>query len=80
MAAKLATMIPPVSVCHQLSWIGNPRCRLPRSTPSGFSGSPTDPNETVAQRKVEFAGEFTARLHQHANGRWGGIPHGYASS
>ena len=24
MAAKLAIMIPPVSVCHQLSWIGRP--------------------------------------------------------
>jgi len=23
MLAKLETMIPPVSVCHQLSWIGN---------------------------------------------------------
>ena len=39
--AKLAIMIPPVSVCHQLSWNGRPKASSPHSTPSGFSGSPT---------------------------------------
>ncbi len=40
-AAKLAIMIPPVSVCHQLSWNGSPSTSCPHTTPSGFSGSPT---------------------------------------
>ena len=39
--ARLAIMIPPVSVCHQLSWIGRPRASWPQITASGFSGSPT---------------------------------------
>ena len=34
-------MIPPVSVCHQLSWIGRPNASSPQSTASGLSGSPT---------------------------------------
>ena len=34
-------MIPPVSVCHQLSWIGSPKASLPQRTASGLSGSPT---------------------------------------
>ena len=34
-------MIPPVSVCHQLSWNGSPKASSPQTTPSGFSGSPT---------------------------------------
>ena len=40
-AARLAIMIPPVSVCHQLSWIGRPKASTPQRTASGFSGSPT---------------------------------------
>ncbi len=40
-AAVLAIMMPPVSVCHQLSWIGSPRTSRPHHTASGFSGSPT---------------------------------------
>jgi hypothetical protein len=34
-------MIPPVSVCHQLSWMGRPSASSPHTTPSGFKGSPT---------------------------------------
>jgi hypothetical protein len=34
-------MIPPVSVCHQLSWMGSPSASWPQTTASGFSGSPT---------------------------------------
>ncbi|MNN77628.1 hypothetical protein D3C81_1941120 [compost metagenome] len=41
MAAVLASMIPPVSVCHQLSWIGRPSTSWPHHTASGLSGSPT---------------------------------------
>ena len=40
-AAKLATMMPPVSVCHQLSWNGRSNASTPQRTASGLSGSPT---------------------------------------
>ena len=38
---KFVIMIPPVSVCHQLSWKGLPNASTPHTTPSGLSGSPT---------------------------------------
>ncbi len=41
MAAKFAIMMPPVSVCHQLSWKGRPNASSPKTTPDGLSGSPT---------------------------------------
>ena len=34
--------IAPVSVCHQLSWMGSPNASSPQTTPSGLSGSPTE--------------------------------------
>ncbi len=34
-------MIPPVSVCHQLSWKGRSNASTPQRTASGLSGSPT---------------------------------------
>ena len=34
-------MMAPVSVCHQLSWIGWSKTLVPQTTASGFSGSPT---------------------------------------
>ena len=37
----LAIMIAPVSVCHHVSWNGEPNRCAPHSTPWGFSGSPT---------------------------------------
>ena len=40
-SAVLAIMMPPVSVCHQLSWIGRPSVSTPHHTASGLSGSPT---------------------------------------
>ena len=40
-AAKFAIMMPPVSVCHQLSWNGRPNASTPQTTASGLSGSPT---------------------------------------
>ena len=49
-AARLAIMIPPVSVCHQLSWIGSPSASWPHSTASGFSGSPTLAMKRSAER------------------------------
>ena len=36
-----AIIIPPVSVCHQLSWTGRPRTSRPHTTASGLRGSPT---------------------------------------
>ena len=38
---KFEIMIPPVSVCHQLSWIDWPSASSPQTTASGSSGSPT---------------------------------------
>ncbi len=40
-AGVLAIMMPPVSVCHQLSWMGRPSASWPQRTASGLSGSPT---------------------------------------
>ncbi len=40
-AGVFAIMMPPVSVCHQLSWIGRPSTSLPHHTASALSGSPT---------------------------------------
>ena len=34
-------MMAPVSVCHQLSWMGWSKTLVPQMTASGFSGSPT---------------------------------------
>ncbi len=38
---KFEIMMPPVSVCHQLSWNGLPKASTPHTTASGLSGSPT---------------------------------------
>ena len=38
---KLEIMMPPVSVCHQLSWNGLPKASTLHTTASGLSGSPT---------------------------------------
>src|ERR1019366_8726635 len=48
--AKLAIMIPPVSVCHQLSWNGWPNACWPQTTASGLSGSPTLARNRSAER------------------------------
>jgi hypothetical protein len=39
--ARLTIMIPPVSVCHQLSWTGTPSASWPHATTSALSGSAT---------------------------------------
>ena len=62
MLAKFATMIPPVSVCHQLSWNGWPRTSCPQTTPSGFSGSPTLAQNRSAERSWPAARSGPARI------------------
>ena len=48
--AKFAIMMPPVSVCHQLSWNGCPSASAPQITASGLSGSPTLPRKRSEDR------------------------------
>ena len=70
-------MIPPVSVCHQLSWIGSPSASSPQCTASGFSGSPT----LATRRKrgqVAAAGVDSHRAHHHADRGRRGVPDGDA--
>ena len=61
-AAKLAIMIPPVSVCHQLSWIGRPSASCPQTTASGFSGSPTLATKRSADRSCSLRASAPARI------------------
>ena len=61
-AAKFAIMIPPVSVCHQLSWIGRPRTSAPQTTASGFSGSPTLATKRSAERSNRRGSSGPARI------------------
>ena len=49
-------MMPPVSVCHQLSWNGRPKASCPQTTASGFSGSPT-----LARKRRELTSNFRTR-------------------
>ncbi len=51
-ARKLAIMMPPVSVCHQLSWIVRPSSCRPHTTASGLSGSPTLATKRSADRST----------------------------
>ncbi len=68
-------MIPPVSVCHQLSWIGRPKASTPQRTASGFSGSPT-----LAMNRRSGHGCSCAQLvpgsHHHPHRGRGGVPDG----
>ncbi|RPK61731.1 hypothetical protein EES42_31450 [Streptomyces sp. ADI95-17] len=52
-AAKLAIMMAPVSVCHQLSCTGSPSTSRPHTTASGLRGSPTDAMHRSALRSNE---------------------------
>ena len=65
-AAKLAIMIPPVSVCHQLSWIGRPNASMPHTTASGLSGSPTLATKRSADERPPTH-RLRAALHHHAH-------------
>ena len=62
LAAKLAIMIAPVSVCHQLSWMGRPRASRPHTTASGFSGSPTLATKRSADRSYSPGSSSPARM------------------
>ena len=49
-------MIPPVSVCHQLSWKGWPKVAWLQATASGFRGSPTLAMKRSAERSRPSSG------------------------
>ena len=55
-------MIPPVSVCHQLSWIGRPSVSFAQTTASGLSGSPTLAMNRSALRSNERGRSAPARI------------------
>ncbi len=74
-AASSSIMIPPVSVCHQLSWIGRPRTSFPHRTASGLSGSPTLPMNRSRER-FSPASRLRPGLHEHPNGRGRRVPDG----
>ena len=73
-AAKLAIMIPPVSVCHQLSWIGQAErldapahgLRVERLADAG--------DEPQRARGRARARRSAPALHQHAHRRRRGVP------
>ncbi len=55
-------MIPPVSVCHQLSWMGRPNASWPQRTASGLSGSPTLAMKRRLRVSYVFATPAPARI------------------
>ncbi len=55
-------MIPPVSVCHQLSWIVRPSTSRPQTTASGFSGSPTLATNRTDDKSYSPATSGPARI------------------
>ena len=57
-----ATMIPPVSVCHQLSWNGRPMASTPQRTPSACSGSPTLAATRSRDRSYSWATSAPSRI------------------
>ena len=61
-ATKLAIMMPPVSVCHQLSCTGRPQASWPQTTTSGLSGSPTLATNRSAERSWARATSLPARI------------------
>ena len=67
--------MPPVSVCHQLSWNGLPKASTPQTTASGLSGSPTLAMKR-SSGQVEPLGDIGADLHQHADRGRRGVPDG----
>ena len=60
--ARLAIMIPPVSVCHQLSCAGRPRCSAVHTTASGLRGSPTLATKRSALRSRSWARSLPERM------------------
>jgi hypothetical protein len=58
-------MMPPVSVCHQVSTIGqrpSPTTRWYHSQASGLIGSPTEPRSRSEAREVFFTGPSPAAM------------------
>ena len=70
-------MMPPVSVCHQLSWNGRPNASTPHTTASGLSGSPTLARNAQGG-KVVLPGGVHADFHHHADRRRRRVPDGHA--
>ena len=66
-------MIPPVSVCHQLSWMGSPNASIPQRTASGFRGSPTLAMNRRSGHGCSRA-SVGASSHHHPDGRRRGVP------
>ena len=57
--------MPPVSVCHQVSTIGqrpSPTTRWYQSQASGLIGSPTVPSRRMDLREVCFTGSSPSRI------------------
>ena len=57
--------MPPVSVCHQVSTIGqrpSPTTRWYQSQASGLIGSPTLPEQAQGRREVRFTGSSPSRI------------------
>ena len=55
----------PVSVCHQVSTIGqrpSPTTRWYQSQASGLIGSPTVPRRRIEAREVRFTGSSPSRM------------------
>ncbi len=62
---KVVIMIPPVSVCHQVSTIGtsaSPTVRQYQSQASGLIGSPTEPSRRIELRSCFFTGPSPSRI------------------
>jgi hypothetical protein len=57
--------MPPVSVCHQVSTIGqrpSPTTRWYHSQASGLIGSPTEPSSAATARSCFFTGASPSRI------------------
>ena len=68
MEAKLAIMIPPVSVCHQLSWKRQAERLLAPDHGLGVERL-ADAGQEAQAAKIVLAGQLGAGLHQHPDRR-----------
>ena len=62
---RVVIMMPPVSVCHQVSTIGqrsSPTTRQYQSQASGLIGSPTVPSRRMDERSCVFTGPSPSRI------------------
>ena len=67
-------MIPPVSVCHQLSWIGQPERLLAPQDDLGVERL-ADARDEAQRAQVVFVRDLRAGPHQHPQRRRRGVPH-----